>query len=79
MLADAPPADPSRALMRDWAPWTALFNLTRQPAITVPLGLGAAGLPRSVQLAAALYRDDLALRTARVLEQAVPFPAARMG
>ena len=79
MLADAATAEPSRALMRDWAPWTALFNLTRQPAITVPLGLGAGGLPRSVQLAAALYRDDLALRAAWVLEQAVPFPAARLG
>ncbi len=79
MLADAPTAAPSQALMRDWAPWTALFNLTRQPAITVPLGLSAAGLPRSVQLAAALYRDDLVLRAARVLEQAVPFPAARLG
>ncbi len=79
MLADAPTAEPLRALMRDWAPWTALFNLTRQPAVTVPLGLGAAGLPHSVQLAAALYRDDLVLRAARVLEQAVPFPAARLG
>ena len=78
-LADAPTADPSRALMRDWAPWTALFNLTRQPAISVPMGLTAAGLPRSVQLAAALYRDDLVLRAARVLEQAAPFPMARLG
>lgn len=79
MLADAPTAEPSRALMTHWAPWTALFNLTRQPAIAVPLGLGDAGLPRSVQVAAALYRDDLALRAARVLERAVPFPAARLG
>ena len=78
-LADAPTTDPSRALMRDWAPWTALFNLTRQPAISVPMGLTAAGLPRSVQLAAALYRDDLALRAARVLEQAAPFPVAKLG
>jgi len=78
-LADAPIVDPSRALMRDWAPWTALFNLTRQPAISVPMGLTAAGLPRSVQLAAALYRDDLVLRAARVLEQAAPFPRAKLG
>lgn len=77
-LADAPTIEPSQALMRDWAPWTALFNLTRQPAISVPLGLGAMGLPRSVQLSAALYRDDLALRGARVLEQAMPFPVARL-
>ncbi len=77
--ADAPTVDPSSALMRDWAPWTALFNLTRQPAITVPMGMTAAMLPRSVQLSAALYRDDLVLRGARVLEQAAPFPVAALG
>jgi aspartyl-tRNA(Asn)/glutamyl-tRNA(Gln) amidotransferase subunit A len=74
-LADAPTGDAAAALLRDWAPWTLLFNLTRQPAITVPLGMTAAGLPRSVQLAAGLYRDDLALRAAWVLEQAVPAPS----
>ncbi len=78
-LADAPTIDPAGALMRDWAPWTALFNLTRQPAISVPVGLTATGLPRSVQLAAALYRDDLVLRAARALEQAAPFPVAKLG
>jgi len=78
-LADAPLVDPSAALMRDWAPWTALFNLTRQPAISVPLGVTASGLPRSVQFAAAMYRDDLVLRAARVLEQALPFPVAKLG
>jgi len=78
-LADAPTGDAFAALFRDWAPWTALFNLTRQPAITVPLGLGAAGLPRSVQLAAGLYRDDLVVRAARVLEQAAPSGLARLG
>ena len=75
-LADAPTGDALAALLRDWAPWTLLFNLTRQPAVTVPLGMTAAGLPRSVQLAAALYRDDLALRAARTLEQALPVPLA---
>ena len=69
-LADAPTTDPVRALIEEWAPWTFGFNLTRQPAISVPMGVGAAGLPRSVQLAAALYRDDLVLRGARVLERA---------
>ena len=37
-LADAPTLDPVRALWTAWAPWTFTFNLTRQPAITVPLG-----------------------------------------
>jgi len=73
-LADAPTVDPVRALWTAWAPWTFTFNLTRQPAITVPLGLRADGLPNSVQLAAAQFRDDLVLRAARVLELAEPFP-----
>jgi aspartyl-tRNA(Asn)/glutamyl-tRNA(Gln) amidotransferase subunit A len=72
-LADAPLGDPMVALWTDWAPWTFPFNLTRQPAITVPMGVAGNGLPRSVQIAAALYRDDLVLRAARTLEVAQPF------
>jgi len=73
-LADAPTENPMEALWTQWAPWTFAFNLTRQPAITFPLGFGANGLPRSVQLAAAQYRDDLVLRAARALEQENPIP-----
>jgi aspartyl-tRNA(Asn)/glutamyl-tRNA(Gln) amidotransferase subunit A len=72
-LADAPTTDPVQALWTQWAPWTFTFNLTRQPAISVPMGFAANGLPRAVQLAAALYRDDLVLRAARTLEVAQPF------
>jgi aspartyl-tRNA(Asn)/glutamyl-tRNA(Gln) amidotransferase subunit A len=78
-LADAPTTDPVRALWTAWAPWTFTFNLTRQPAISVPLGRRADGLPNSVQLAAAQYRDDLVLRAARVLELAEPIPVADLG
>jgi aspartyl-tRNA(Asn)/glutamyl-tRNA(Gln) amidotransferase subunit A len=77
--ADAPTVDPVQALWREWAPWTFTFNLTRQPAIAMPLGFTSAGLPRSVQLAAAQYRDDLVLRAARVLELAEPVPLADLG
>jgi aspartyl-tRNA(Asn)/glutamyl-tRNA(Gln) amidotransferase subunit A len=75
-LADAPTVDPVRALWTEWAPWTFTFNLTRQPAITVPMGLSADGLPLSVQIVAAQYRDDLVLRGARAIEHAAPFPVA---
>jgi aspartyl-tRNA(Asn)/glutamyl-tRNA(Gln) amidotransferase subunit A len=78
-LADAPTVDPVRALWTAWAPWTFTFNLTRQPAITVPMGLRADGLPNSVQLAAAQFRDDLVLRAARAIELAAPFPQAELG
>jgi aspartyl-tRNA(Asn)/glutamyl-tRNA(Gln) amidotransferase subunit A len=75
-LADAPTADPVRALNTAWAPWTFLFNLSRQPAITVPMGARANGLPNAVQIAAAQFRDDLVLRAARVIELAAPFAVA---
>lgn len=75
-LADAAVKDPVEALWTEWAPWTFTFNLSRQPAISVPMGTGPAGLPRSVQIAAAMYRDDLALRAARAIEQAQPFAVA---
>ncbi len=74
--ADAATTNPEDALWTLWAPWTALFNLTRQPAISVPMGFAANGLPRAVQLVGALYRDDLVLRAARVLELAQPFAVA---
>jgi aspartyl-tRNA(Asn)/glutamyl-tRNA(Gln) amidotransferase subunit A len=78
-LADAPTADPVRALSTEWAPWTFTFNLSRQPAITVPMGSRANGLPNSVQIAAAQFRDDLVLRAARAIEIAAPFPEPRHG
>jgi len=70
--ADAPTVDPAEALWTQWAPWTFAFNITHQPAITVPIGLREDGLPRAVQIAAAQYRDDSVLRAARVIELAEP-------
>ena len=78
-LADAPTVDPVRALWTAWAPWTFTFNLTRQPAITVPMGPRADGMPNSVQIAAAQFRDDLVLRAARTIELAQPFTVADLG
>lgn len=78
-LADSPTTNPVDALWTHWAPWTAAANLTRQPAITVPMGFSPNGLPRSVQLASALYRDDLVLRGARAIEMAQPFPMPDLG
>ena len=75
-LADAPLVDPARALWTQWAPWTFAFNLTRQPAISVPIGRRGDGLPNSVQLAAAQYRDDLVLRAACALERTAPATVA---
>jgi len=78
-LADAPTIDPVRALWTAWAPWTFTFNLTRQPAISVPMGPRADGMPNSVQIAAPQFRDDWVLRAARAIEVAQPFQVPDLG
>lgn len=70
-LAEAEVPDAVTALVQDWAPWTVLFSLTRQPAISLPMGVDDAGLPSAVQIAAPLYRDDVVLRVARAVERAL--------
>jgi aspartyl-tRNA(Asn)/glutamyl-tRNA(Gln) amidotransferase subunit A len=44
-----------------WSPYTATFNLSRQPAATVPCGLSRAGLPIGLQIVSGHYRDALVL------------------
>jgi aspartyl-tRNA(Asn)/glutamyl-tRNA(Gln) amidotransferase subunit A len=53
-----------------WTPFTYPFNLTQQPAATVPVGTDADGLPIGLQIVAARHRDDLVLRTAHALYEA---------
>jgi amidase len=53
--------------------FTAAFNATGQPAISLPLHWSEDGLPIGIQLVAPLGREDLLLRVAAQLEQAVPW------
>jgi amidase len=54
-------------------PYTAQFNMTGQPAITLPLHWTPGGLPVGVQLVAAYGREDILVRVASQLEQAAPW------
>lgn len=55
------------------APFTALFNMTGQPAISLPIGTDSRGYPVGIQFVAAWGREDLLYRLAGQLEQASPW------
>lgn len=71
-LADLPPTVASVAsaapAAANFSPHTAFFNVAGLPAISVPVGLSAAGIPVGVQLVAALGREDLLIEVAAALE-----------
>ena len=50
-----------------YSPFTAVFNVTGQPAISLPLARDASGLPIGVQLVAGYGREDVLLRVASQL------------
>jgi amidase len=54
-------------------PYTPQFNMTGQPAVSLPLHWTPGGLPVGVQLVAAYGREDLLVRIASQLEQAAPW------
>ncbi|MFG1948434.1 amidase [Nonomuraea sp. NPDC048826] len=75
-----PPDDPALAQERTAhaVAFTAPFNATGQPAISLPLHRTAGGLPVGVQLIAAPGREDLLVRIAAQVEAAAPFEHGAM-
>jgi amidase len=57
----------------DYGPFTAVFNIAGQPAISLPLGHSASGLPIGVQLVTGYGKEDLLLRIAGQLERVAPW------
>jgi amidase len=87
-LAEPPPEigdvaaradDPLRAITRalPFASYTAPFNITGQPAMSLPTSWSDAGLPIGVQLVAAPFREDVLVRLAAQVEAARPWAARR--
>jgi amidase len=73
--AEGPEAEGGRVV--SFIPYTAQFNMTGQPAVTLPLHWTPGGLPVGVQLVAAYGREDLLVRVASQLEQAAPWAGRR--
>lgn len=75
---DAPDEWPRSTLAPlDWTPFTYPFNLTGQPAATVPCGFDSEGLPIGLQIVGR-WRDDVTvLRAAAAFELAMPWSAAK--
>ncbi|MBK7060111.1 MAG: amidase [Rubrivivax sp.] len=63
--------------MLGWTPYSYPFNLSQQPAITLPCGLTTDGLPMGLQLVGPMFGDALVLRAARAFESACPVPRPR--
>lgn len=57
----------------NWSPFTYPFNLTQQPAASVPGGFTKEGLPVGLQIISAKYQDALVLQAARAYETVHPF------
>jgi amidase len=60
-----------------FAPYTALFNVTGQPAISLPIGHGEDGLPTAVQLVGRPLGEDTLLQVAAQIETARPWAGRR--
>jgi aspartyl-tRNA(Asn)/glutamyl-tRNA(Gln) amidotransferase subunit A len=77
--AEGPPpveidGEPARPLGASATPFTMLANLCWNPAISVPAGLTAGGLPVGLQIMARRHHDEVPLRLGRIWEQTQPWP-----
>lgn len=70
-------AEPHDLLWLAWSPASYPFNITGQPALSLPAGVTRSGLPVGLQLVGPVGADDLVLSTARRIEAELgPLPAA---
>jgi len=60
--------------MLAWTPFSYPFNLSQQPACTIPCGLTTEGLPIGLQLVGPMFGDAVVLRAARAYETVRPIP-----
>jgi aspartyl-tRNA(Asn)/glutamyl-tRNA(Gln) amidotransferase subunit A len=61
----------------EWFPFTYPFAITGQPAISVPAGFTAEGLPVGLQIVGRRFADATVLRVAAAFEAARPWAGRR--
>ena len=66
-----------RPMLRRYMPGTAMFNMSGQPAMSVPLAWNAAGLPLGMMFAARSGDEATLFRLAAQLEQECPWAGRR--
>ena len=79
---DAKPAGHRPMTMENflgWTPFSYPFNLTQQPAATIPCGQTSDGLPIGLQLVGPMFADAQVLRAARAFEAVRPIPRPMLG
>jgi amidase len=77
VIGPAAPGEQSLPVMAQITQFLMPWNITGQPAISLPLAMSASGLPIGVQLVAATGREDLLIRVASQLEAAAPWADRR--
>ncbi len=58
--------------MLGWTPFSYPFNLTQQPASTIPCGLTRDGLPMGLQFVGPMFGDAMVLRASKAYERVRP-------
>jgi aspartyl-tRNA(Asn)/glutamyl-tRNA(Gln) amidotransferase subunit A len=69
---EVPPGRGQKRWM-EWTPFSIPFNLTQQPACSVPCGFNDNGLPIGLHIVGAMHDDATVLKAAAAFERARPF------
>ena len=71
------PVDDGKGKWVQWTPFSYPFNLTQQPAASVPCGFTESGLPAGLQIVGRMFDDATVLRACHAYEQATDWMARR--
>jgi amidase/6-aminohexanoate-cyclic-dimer hydrolase len=71
------PVDDYVEVVKGYNPFTTIYNITGQPAMSIPFGLSSEGTPLGIQFAARLGQEELLLSLAGQIERAKPWFSSR--